>query len=900
MLEIVLLGPVEIRQDGVALPMAPLERNLLAVLALSFGRVLSTERIIDHLWGERPPAAPRSRVQGLVSSLRRKVGGALVTRQPGYLLNLPDGGCDLDNCETLAEGSRAAETPRESAQRLREALALWRGDPLDGVFAPGLDAERARLSELRISLLESRFEADLELGRHTELVGELVAAVLANPLRERLAGQLMLALYRSNRAADALRTYQSLRERLAEELGSDPSADLNRLHAMILRGEDPPHAPPLPSKHDAIDDCHRPAQMPASVGHFSGREADLAALTAALPEPGDEPRVLVVSGAGGLGKTALVVRWAHAVADRFPDGQIFVDLRGSGKGTPVSMGSALGTVLLALGVAAEQLPVSSEERAAMYRTLMHHRKVLLVADDAGVFGQLLPLVPPTSGSVVVATSRSRLSALTAHHAVRTLIIEPLGGSASHDLLRAIVGADRWCGDGTDAVVSLCGGWPLALRLAGVTLAARPGQSPASFARELRERVELLSIADDPRTVAAALAHTVAGLEAATARLFAQLGLLPGATVCLQLAAATAGTSLLRTRSLLDELISANLVVETGPDRYRLHDMIRRYARRCGAALTDRTVVEHRIIRWYLAVFGTLAHRGEPGLGRPLPIGQPEWSPLDEEGVADFMEAETPNLPAVIGWADSRADPELTWRLVSMAHAAGVKVPVQLCELGLEAAVKLNDQTVLAEAHARLGIALLPDPARRHEADEHLSAAVVLMEPGDGRLPGLASFAVGGLRAGQGRTGEAVAALENTLRQLDPGREPLSYSVVLLGYAELLVASGSVDRGHERFAQAVILREAIAGGQDERFERGGSRLDARLAAAYLSRLSRSLDAPRVSAPDHGLANTLIGISRVLRTRRNTGAGMAIPLQRIGRTPERDMALPRLDAAEPYRI
>ncbi|WP_412543476.1 BTAD domain-containing putative transcriptional regulator [Longispora sp. K20-0274] len=908
--------------------LAPLERNLLTILALSAGTVLSTERIIDGLWGDRPPAAPRSRVQGLVSTLRRKVGDVIVTRHPGYQLDLPPDACDLGRCEDLTRRARSARTPDEAADLLGRALSLWRGEPLDGVHAPGISADRARLAELRVGLLEERFEAGLRLGGHAELVGELVAAVSAHPLRERLAGQLMLALYRCNRQADALRAYQALREQLADELGADPCSDLRELHATILRGGQVAGAEPVrdrsversvrdrPGDHgQAVDlpradpacaaEEHRPAQMPASVGHFTGRRRDLDAMTAALPGPAEEPRVLVVSGIGGLGKTALVVRWAHAVADRFPDGQIFVDLRGGGRARALSPGTALGAVLLALGVAAEQLPVSAEERATLYRTLMYDRRCLLVADDVASVAQLLPLVPPTSGSLVVATSRSRLTALAAHHAVRTLAIEPLDDGAAYELLRGIVGPERLVGEDATEVVELCGGWPLALRLAGAILVSRSRQSLASFTEELRERVDLLSVADDPRTVRAALADAHGGLDPAAGRLFAQLGLVPGSTVCLQLAAAAAGTSVLRARRLLDELISANLVVETGADRYGFHDMVRRYARRCGAGLADRAVVEERVVRWYLAVYDGLARRVTPGADWPPVAGPVEWSPFASNADADrFATAESANLTGAMRWIAGRGTPEQAWHLAALTYAADPALPREACELGLEAALSLDDRRAAGEAHAQLGTVLLRDPLRLDEADGHLTLAAELLEPGGDRLACTASFGLGALRARQGRNTEARASLESGLRFLDPGRDPLSYAIMLLGYAEVLVRSGAVDRGQERFAQAMILCQAALGSQGDRFgqfDRGRVYLNQQLADAYLDFLGRSLDAPRVTVPDRRLARTLVDISLALRSREPVGRDVVFPQQRQKRRlDERYMSLPRTEPAGAYRI
>lgn len=904
-MEIVLLGPVEARLNGVNLSLAPLERSLLALLALSPRTVQSTERIIDGIWGNNPPAAPRSRVQGLVSTLRRKLGATLVTRNPGYLLDLPLGASDLDRCDDLVRQAREAKAIDEAVRLLRGALDLWRGDPLDGVTAPGADADRIRLAEQRTTLTEECFEAELALGRHADLISDLVTAVAAHPLRERLTGQLMVALYRANRQAEALRAYQTLQSRLAEELGSDPCADLRALHLTILRGAPVATAAAAagPTRVDPIrpPDEYRPAQMPASVGHFIGRDADLAALTAALPGPEDEPRILLVSAAGGLGKTALAVRWAHSVADRFPDGQIFVDLRGSAAGA-LSPGAALGAVLLALGLGPDALPVSVAERAALYRTMAHGKRILLVADDAASVAQLLPLVPPTAGSLIMVTSRNRLAALTVHHAVRTVAIEPLPAAAARGLLSEIVGAERLRADGAAEVVQLCGGWPLVIRLAGATLAARSRQSLSSFAQELKERVDVLSVADDPRTVRAALTQAHESLDPPAARLFDQLGVLPGSSVSLELAAAAAGTSVLRARMLLDQLISANLVVETGRDRYWFHEMIWRYARRRGATLTDRPVVEERVTRWYLTTFDAMAS----GRTADDPAWGPEstpWPPPEGEDRQGFRQAETANLPAVARWVAARGHADLTWQLISSAHSAGFALNVETGELGLAAARKLDDRRILGAAYAHLGSALVREPLRDDEACAHLTLATELLDADDPALAGVATFALGGLLAGQGRPAEARAVLERTLRLLDPAIQPMSYVVALFGYADVLARSGGTEQSRGRFAQALILAEATVAG---RFDAEGQPLDRRWADEFLGYLEAALPGPRVTGGDRTLAAELIDLSRALRSRkpatvaaldsRPAGSRQRQRAQAMGRY----LSLSRVDTANSYRI
>jgi DNA-binding SARP family transcriptional activator len=595
MLDISLLGPIDVRVSGERMSLSPLERNLLAVLTLSKGKVISTDRIINSLWGDRHPASARSRVHGVVSSLRRKIGEGLVTRHPGYLLDPGGVAVDLDECEERARQARQASSTGEAVELLRRALGLWRGEPLDGVTAPGVEYDRVRLAELRVGLLEQRFAAELELGHHAELVSELAAAVSAHPLREQLAGQLMLALYRCNRQADALRVYEALRERLAEELGSDPCADLRHLHAAILRGDPVPPGVPGPvelAAEAAAEEVaeFRPAQLPASVGHFTGRQRELAALTQAIGRPADEPSVLLVTGPGGIGKTALVVRWAHSAARRYPDGQLFVDLHGQVSAAALCPRAALGVVLGGLGVTKPDTPDTADERAALFRTLISSRRVLIVADDAGGLGPLLPLVPPTPASQLVVTSRRRLTALAAHHAVQALHLEPLSPQATRELLARIVGPERLREPGATRVVQWCGGWPLATRLAGTKLAARPWQALASFANELDELSDLV-LDDDPRSVRSALVSAQRELSPAAAYLFGRMARHQSPSVIFPYPATAADPAVRRVRRLLDELVAVHLVVEVGPGRYRIHDLVRRFARQSGADLLDRDAVD---------------------------------------------------------------------------------------------------------------------------------------------------------------------------------------------------------------------------------------------------------------------------------------------------------------------
>jgi len=587
-LRIDLLGPVMVTSAGNEITLSPLELNLLVILALTPGVAVSTERLVDDLWGDRLPVAPRTRVQALVSGLRRKVGDAIETRYPGYVIDPARLDRDLDDCEVLVAEAARAGSAGERLRLLSAAHELWRGDPLVGVTSPGVAPERTRLCEQRLGLLLARGEAELAAGHHREVVGLLAPAVAEHPLAEQLAGLHITALYRSNRQADALAAYETLRERLAEELGADVGPELRRLHGQILRGEGrpvgeqaeqlaDPDAEPSAGPAPDLPGAARPAQLPAPDAMFLGREAELRELDAA----GEGP-VLVVSGPGGMGKTALAVAWAHRAAAAFPDGQLFLDLRG-GRRSPKEVVAA---ALVSLGVAASEVPAKLDDRIALYRTVVHARRLLVVADDAGSVAQVLAVVPSGPGSRLVVTTRRRPITLSAHHAVHELVLRPLGPRASRDLLGRVVGGPRLEDQDIEPLVTWCGGWPLLLRQVAATLALRPSQSVAGFVAEFAAEFaacpQWVGLDGDLRSVEGALMAAYDLLSPDAARLFERLSLATG-EFCLHRAAATAGTSAARARVLLDELVALHLVVEGALDGFRYDPVVARFARRLAAA-----------------------------------------------------------------------------------------------------------------------------------------------------------------------------------------------------------------------------------------------------------------------------------------------------------------------------
>lgn len=587
-LSLSLLGPVEVSSQGSAVTLSPLELNLLVILALTPGVAVSTDKLIDELWGAQLPSAPRSRIQGLVSGLRRKVGDAVLTRHPGYLVDPLRLERDLDESDRLVAAARRAVEPGERLRLLVAAQALWRGEPLTGVSTPGVESERDRLVEHGLLLLEARCEAELAMGNHRSLAGVLARAVAENPYREQLACLYITALYRSNRQADALAVYHELRERLADELGSDVCPELRELYAHILTGERLPgerlpgsveegEAPepfaPAALPRGTAPDTPRPAQLPARDGLFLGRAAELAELSEAAASS-DGGVVAAVSGPGGLGKTALVIEWANRVAEEFPDGQVFLELGGEDTNAEEAVASAL----VALGVAEADVPSGLADRIGLYRTLVRDRRLLVVADNVTSVEQVLALVLPSRTGQLVVTARPRLVSLAAHQAMREIILQPLPQAESSELLSRIVGAERLTFPEGSALVQWCGGWPLLIRHVGALLDFRPSQLVPAFVRELEAGAFDAVLHGDPRSVGAALAHSYASLSPAAAQLFERLALNGGAC-CLPLAAIAAGTSGSRVRRLLDELTGVHFLVETRSGEFRCHDVIARFGHR---------------------------------------------------------------------------------------------------------------------------------------------------------------------------------------------------------------------------------------------------------------------------------------------------------------------------------
>ena len=621
-----MLGPLRVATDGGSvLVLPPKQRVLLAVLLLRAGRVAPMDTLTEALWDDAPPRSARVTVQGYVHRLRQSLedaaGERVVTSGPGYLIAVAAGELDLERFGSLRERARSAAAAGDwgaAAEQLNKALGLWRGDPLADVPSRLLqDTELPRLAELRTQAVQSRVDAELRLGRHADLVGELRQLASSEPLREAFHGQLMLALYRCGRQAEALEVFRDIGRRLRHELGISPGLELQQLHqrilgadpALIVAGRPRAQAAVADPGPDAVESA--PAQLPRAVADFTGRKEQvklLSDLLAAAPDI-DHPGAVVitaVAGMGGVGKTALAVHVAHQLRARFPDGQLFASMQGATD--PLSPAAVLASFLRDLGVPEAAIPADEVERASRYRTLLADRRMLIVLDDARDAAQVLPLLPGTASCAAVVTSRSTLLDLPGAVLVDLHVFDE---GEAHQLLRRIAGVERITAEqaASAAVLASCAGLPLAIRIAGSRLASRPSWSVAHLAAKLAgESARLAELTAGELAVRACFTVSYRALSvgrrpdgADHARLFRWLGLPAASELSLSAIAALAGRPSAEVAAVLEALTDTHLLESLAPDRFRLHDLLRSYAAEMAARVDgaeERSDALRRFLGWY--------------------------------------------------------------------------------------------------------------------------------------------------------------------------------------------------------------------------------------------------------------------------------------------------------------
>jgi DNA-binding SARP family transcriptional activator len=573
-----------------------LRRTLLAALLLDAGTPVSADRLAALLWGPDASRGTAAALHTQLMRLRQALGGEDRVRAvpPGYLIDLEPGELDLRVfAEECAAARRELADRRwaEASRRFGAALGLWRGRPLADLPALAGDLRVRELEETRLQALQGRIEAELNLGRHHEVLGELRALVREHPRNEAFRGQLMLALHRAGLGDDAAAGYDEYREALLDELGLEPGADLRALHEAVLRGDAALSLPPNPNA---------PRQLPADTRTFTGRAAELAQLVAAAADAAGTLVISALDGMGGVGKTALAVRAAHRVADRFRDGQLFIDLRGySTGGAAMPAEDALAYLLRSLGVAAPALPDGVEERAELYRARLAGSRTLILLDNAADPEQVRPLLPGAPGCLVLITSRDRLARL---RDARALSVDVLGEAEAVELLAKVAGPRRGLAShpAVRELAALCGYLPLALRIIAAQLRHTADLSVEDVLAELSdEDARLNRLTDGERDLTSVFETSFANLPGPEQRALRLLGLLPGPDIDPYAAANLLGTDIRTAEHLLNSLLDRSLLIQQVENRYGIHDLVRAYARTLSTPETaEDRAARDRLLDYY--------------------------------------------------------------------------------------------------------------------------------------------------------------------------------------------------------------------------------------------------------------------------------------------------------------
>ncbi|MBM7056851.1 AfsR/SARP family transcriptional regulator [Streptomyces durocortorensis] len=905
MLQVVfrILGPLEVTVEGrpVALQGAR-QRTIMSMLLLAPNRVVSVDALADAVWRGNPPATARNQIAICVSALRKTIKNAvgvediLVTSHPGYMLYAGEHRIDAAEFEEhAARGREAARRGRtdEACALLEEALAMWRGPALEGVSAERVEAEAARLTDMRLDVYEEYAGLRLRLGQHREMMGELVAFVREHPLREQAKAHLMLAQYRSGRRAEALETYRDGQRILVEELGIDPGPELRDLHEEILADSPRLGLPVEPA--ELTSQTTVPAHLPPSAASFTGRRRELASLDRLLDHlEGSALPVGSITGTGGVGKTAFAVHWAHQVSARFPDGQLFADLRGyDAEEAPRRPGAVLDRFLRALGVPGAQIPAEQAERTALFRSVLDGLRVLIVLDNARSFQQIRPLLPGNGRSCVLVTSRDSMGgALAGDYFFVPLHLGALEQDESIALLSRVAGDDRFGGDpvGAARLSALCDRLPLALRIAAARLAAKPHWSVRTLVARLEDqhrRLDELSL--DERGVRAGLRLSYRGLPPETARMFRLLGALNVPDFAAWAGAALLGIDPVDAEDLIEQLVDAQLLeplsAATGHVRYRFQDLLRLFAGECAEAEDpeeERRAAVRRACGAWLGLAGE-AHRRVYGGDYTVVHGPAPLHPLPGhlvdsllENPMEWFESERSSITGLVGLAAKHDESAYAWDLaitsVTLFQNRNYLEDWRHCgERALEAAVRTGD--TLGEAAMLHTIGTLEIVQWSYDAaHERLSLALRLFEA-QGQAQGRA-LVLRNLALCERHRGDMDRARQMARRSLEIFRTVGDH------YAEAhvlgLLAQIELERGDPQ-ASLVLSSEAVARSRGLGTARGEAQSTVRLAEALLHQgdgeraeeaSRRALELVRDSGDRRGEAHALRTLGEALWRRGRT--------------------------------
>ncbi|HJP79489.1 MAG TPA: BTAD domain-containing putative transcriptional regulator [Pseudonocardiaceae bacterium] len=573
-----LLGSMRVELDGKPVDIGHArQQTVLAALLVNANTAVATDELIDRIWGPAPPHRPKDTLHTYLTRLRKTLPAIPISRHGNsYQLTTPESTIDLHHFRQLVRQAAGA-TDEVAAALFEQALALWRGEPFTGLDSPWLTSTRAALLGEQVAAQLDHNDVRLRLGQHAGMLVSLAAQSQASPLDERLAGQLMLALYRSGRQADALRHYQHTRARLGAELGVDPASNLQQLHQDILTSDPAVQAPgPVRTATPFV-----PRQLPARPRSFIGRANELAELSEVLDDtarPGETVLISALSGTGGIGKTWLALHWAYENIARFPDGQLFVNLRGfDPSGKPTSQDTAVRAFLTALGVGPGSIPLTTSAALTLYRNLLRGRRMLVVLDNAADTAQVEPLLPASPTATVLITSRDRLDDLD----TKQVYLDTLPTEAARALLSTRLGEVRLAAEpeATADLLASCAGLPLALSIVAGRALENPDFPLALLAAELHDETTRLALLDEDTTtgVRAVLSWSHAALRPAEATAFALLGLAPGPDISLPAAADLLGIAQPQAEEVLAALERVSLIQQPTPTRFRMHDLVRLYA-----------------------------------------------------------------------------------------------------------------------------------------------------------------------------------------------------------------------------------------------------------------------------------------------------------------------------------
>ncbi|MBS2547106.1 tetratricopeptide repeat protein [Catenulispora sp. NL8] len=848
-----LLGPLTVVTDeGLSVTIrGRIRRAVLTCLLLEPNQVVSVDRLCGAVWGDAVPSAATASLHNHVMHVRRQLGsqaGARIrTESPGYLVEVRNAELDVEVFESLcAEGHQAAlaQDWGQASVVFREALVLWRGDPCPDLVEAGTAASQVHgLSETRLAALVARIDAELRLGRHGELVAELRMLINEYPLREMLHELLMLALCQAGRRVEAMDAFLQLRKTLVDELGVEPSARMRDLYRRMLDADptldtssetDVGPDSDSDSGPDAAQDQQPTAAstLPTSSIHFSGRARELRAicdhLAAAEREAHTVP-MLVLSGLGGIGKSALAVRAAHTLSADYPDGQLFISLHGTSS-VPRTAAEVLGNLLRELGVPNSDLPSDEEGRAARFRSLTSGRRLLIVLDDARDAAQVRPLLPGSGSCAVLVTSRRRLPGLV--DAI-PMHLDALAPAEALEVFTGIVGTGRVDAEprATAQVLGYCGGLPLALRIAAARLASRPAWTVAMLATRLdgeHRRLDELRVEDLAVRASFQMSFSnlpgqpssepsAGGLTCAVA--FRLLGLLPGYEFDVHVAAVLFDQSLEQAEDLLATLTDTSLVETTVPGRYRLHDLLRVFAVELSSAeLTEqeRDRTSRRLLSWYadalLAAVRLIGRSKRMPPGTEQAMGEPRWQVPEFAAHRDALawcQAEEDHLIWALHTASAREWHDVVVRIASLMWfyyiVAGSHAPFATTQrLGADSALALGDEPAYAWLLTGLGSALKQAGDYEEAIDCFRSALTIRQRLGDER--GLVSVQnnIASARYLQGRYDEALVWFGQAEAGVTAIGDLAALSIILNNAAETCNDMGDLPEAVAKYERSIKL------------------------------------------------------------------------------------------------